>query len=92
MAVPSEEEYLTKYSAGTFLTMSSYEQHTGLPQRLYLDSLHGVSHITREIYTYVEEDTTSSLYCVGLEGRIHPTFHSLSYPCRTLWVLIAFLP
>ena len=64
-------------------------QHNDFPQRLYGDSVHGVSRIPREIYTGVEEYPTSYLYCVGLEGRIHPKFHSLSYahgidPCGTL--------
>ena len=76
MSVSSEEEYLTKYSPGTLLIMPGSEQHTDLPQSLSEDSVHGVSHSPREIYTDVEEDSTSSLYCVGLEERKYPTFHS----------------
>ena len=76
MAVPSREEYFKKYSSGTLLTTSISEQHTDPPLSLSEDSVHGVSRIPREIYTDVEEDPTSSLYFVGLEGRRHPTFHS----------------
>ena len=49
MSVPSEEEYLIKYSSGTILNTSSYEQHTDPPQSLSEDSVRGVSRIPREI-------------------------------------------
>ena len=51
-------------------------QHTDLPQSLSEKSVHGVSRIQREIDNDVEEAPTSALYCVGMEGRRHPTFHS----------------
>ena len=61
VSVPSEEEYLTKYSLGTLLTTSASEQHTDLPQSLSEYSIHGVSHILRKLYTGVKEDPTSSI-------------------------------
>ena len=76
MSVPSEEEYFTKYASGILLTTSSSEPHTDLPQIPSEDSVNGVSHIPREIYSYVEGDTTSSIYCVGLEGIIHSKLNS----------------
>ena len=66
MSVPSEEECLKKYSSGTLLTTSGFEQHTDLPQSISEYSVHGISRIPREIYTDVEEYPTSSLYCVGM--------------------------
>ena len=48
------------------MTTEGSEQHTDLPKILSEDSAHGVSLIPREIQTDVEEDTTSSIYCVGL--------------------------
>ena len=62
MIVPSEDEYLTKYSSDILLTISGYEPPIDLPQRLSKDSLRGVSLSPREIYTYVEEYPTSSIY------------------------------
>ena len=53
MSVPSEEEYLIKYTSGTLLTASSSEQHTDLPQRLSKDSVDGVSPIPKDIKTDV---------------------------------------
>ena len=88
MSVPSEGEDLKKYSSGTLVTTSGSEQYTDLPQNISEDSVHGVSRISMEIYTDVEEYSTTSLCFVGMEGRIHPTFHSWSYAhdiytCRT---------
>ena len=76
MLVLSEEDYLIKYSSGILLNTSGSEPHTDLTLILSEDSVHGVSHSPREIYTDVEEDPTSFLYFVGLEGRRHPTLHS----------------
>ena len=49
MSVPSEEEYLIKYSSGILLTTSGSEKHTDPPQSLSEDSVYGILHITREI-------------------------------------------
>ena len=57
-SVTSEEEYLTKYSSGILLTTSCSESYTNLPQRLYEDSICGLSNSPREIKTDVEEDPT----------------------------------
>ena len=43
MAVPSEEEYLKKYSSGILLTTSGSEPHTDLPQILSEGSVHSIS-------------------------------------------------
>ena len=76
MSIPSEEEYFKKYSLGILLTTSISEQHNDLHQIFSEDSVHGVLRSPREIYNDVEEDPNYSLYCVGLEGRGNPTFHS----------------
>ena len=57
------------------MTTSCYELHIDLTQRLFEDSLCGVSRSPREIETDVEEDYTSSIYYRGLVDRRHPTFH-----------------
>ena len=69
MSLPSEENYLMKYSSGTILTTSGSGKHTDMPQSRSEESVLGVSRSPREIYTGVEEDPTSSLYCVGLKER-----------------------
>ena len=76
MSVPSEEEYLKKYSSGTLLTTSGSEPHTDLSHILSEDSVHGVSRIPREIQIDAEENITSSLYCVDMEERRHTKLHS----------------
>ena len=47
MLVPSEEEYLTKYSSDKLLITSGSEQHTDPPQSLSEGSVNGVSLIPR---------------------------------------------